>query len=75
MECRERPVYRGFGCFATLLYLCMCVRDTFCGVERVRDACDVRSDEADESDDDAQAAYVVAWEKKRVMNTVVFRHA
>lgn len=41
MECRERPVYRGFGCFATLLYLCMCVRDTVCGVERVRDACGV----------------------------------
>ena len=32
-------------------------------------------DEADESDDDAQAAYVVAWEEKRVMNTAVFRHA
>lgn len=32
-------------------------------------------DEADESDDDAQAAYVVAWEEERVMNTAVFRHA
>ena len=27
------------------------------------------SDESDESDDDAQAAYVVAWEEKREMNT------
>ena len=32
-------------------------------------------DHADESDDGAQAAYVVAWEEKRVMNTAVFRHA
>ena len=37
----EMPCLSGFCCFATLLYLCMCVRDTFCGVERVRDACDV----------------------------------
>ena len=32
------------------------------------------SDESDESDDDAQAAYVVAWEEERVMDAAVFRH-
>jgi hypothetical protein len=35
------PCLSGGGCFATLLHLCMCVRDTVCGVERVRDACGV----------------------------------
>ena len=32
-------------------------------------------DHADESDDGAQAAYVVAWEEERVMNAAVFRYA
>ena len=33
------------------------------------------SDETDESDDGAQAVYVVAWEEERVMDATVFRHA
>ena len=66
------------GVLATLLpyytYVCACAtRFAVWSVCVMRVTC--VSDETDESDDGAQAAYVVAWEEERVMDATVFRHA
>lgn len=70
------PCLSGFCSFFVLLYLCICVRDTFlrCAVCVMR-VPGVPSDHAHETDDGAKAAYVVAWKEERLMHGVVDGHA
>lgn len=70
------PCLSGFWllCYPIIPNVCACAtRFAVWSVCVMRVTC--VSDETDESDDDAQAAYVVAWEEERVMDATVFRHA